>query len=149
MNKEVEKISILKAIGGYRINVTSNILTKEGEVYKNTHKDNFFVLEENEISKIKKLEKLILNKIDNLFKDENYIRNITNLDIIKIGEQERVNISVDTIDLDGLLIETNHRYSLPLTAERLIKESEEEGLVDTINSIEKYITKKIEKINSL
>lgn len=98
----MNKISILKTVGGYR--VSSEV---GGSRY------NFFVVDEDISNRIKELEKLCLEVIK-LQVRTNVIKNITNIDIIETEETKRINVSVDTLTLEGVLIESNHRYSFSI-----------------------------------
>lgn len=147
MDKKIEQINILKTVGGYRVNVCTGVFAKE-EKYKNKEiKEHFFIFEEGEIEKIKNLEKLVVEKIDSNKKHESYFRNVTNINIMKIDKVSRVNVSVDTLDQNGVLLETNHRYSFSLegNVSRLSKEDNE--IVANVSNIEKYVIEKLNVIN--
>lgn len=123
----MNRINILKTVGGYRVFLETT-----------TTKNNFFVVENEELIRIKELEKMCLEHIK-LKSKAKVIKNITNIDIVEFDEAKRINISVDTISLEGMLLESNHRYSMNV----------EDDLVLMVANIEEMVNEKVDIITSI
>lgn len=144
MDIKITRVNILKMVGGYKANVLTDIVDEEVLMEKD-HRENFFVLEVEQIEKIKQLERYILEKLNLNTINEEQVKNITNVDVLKIGLNTRVNVSIDTMDKNGVLIDSNHRYSFQLEMVQTLKS---DNITTSVMELEKYALKKINVINS-
>ena len=149
LNKKIQRINLLKTLGGYKANVCSKILDKALEK-KGECIDHFYILEEEEILNLKSLEKFLLDKINNVDKlKPEGISIITDIDILSLEEDTRINIAINIVDVEGVLIQTNRRYSFSSKDKVYSEKSEEFKIDNNLESLQDYILNKLNKINKI